>query len=140
MAEQGKEPVGSMGNDTPHAVFSQKPQLLYNYFKQLFAQVTNPAIDPIREKLVMSMESFIGPEKNILEETPQHCHKLRVRNPILTDEETQKFKDININSFKTKTIFTFLTPPALKRHLPRRWHESAMRPNMPLKAGIHLSF
>ncbi|MFH1046099.1 MAG: glutamate synthase large subunit [Candidatus Omnitrophota bacterium] len=107
MAEQGKEPVGSMGNDTPHAVFSQKPQLLYNYFKQLFAQVTNPAIDPIREKLVMSMESFIGPEKNILEETPQHCHKLRVRNPILTDEETQKFKDININSFKTKTIFTF---------------------------------
>ncbi len=107
MAEDGKEPVGSMGNDTPHAFLSHKHQILYNYFKQLFAQVTNPAIDSIREKLVMSLESFVGPEKNILEETPGHSHKLMVRNPILTDEELEKIRDISVNSFKTKTIYTF---------------------------------
>jgi glutamate synthase domain-containing protein 2/glutamate synthase domain-containing protein 3 len=69
--------------------------------------VTNPAIDSIREKIVMSLESFIGPEKNILEETPRHCHKLRVKNPILSDEELQNIRDISVNSFKAKTIYTF---------------------------------
>ena len=107
MAEEAKEPVGSMGNDTPHAFLSKKPQMLYSYFKQLFAQVTNPAIDSIREKIVMSLESFIGPEQNILKETPKHSHKLEIRNPILTDEEVQKVRDISINGFKTKTIYTF---------------------------------
>ena len=107
MAQEAKEPVGSMGNDTPHAFLSKEPQILYNYFKQLFAQVTNPPIDSIREKLVMSLESFIGPEKNILEENPQHSHKLRVRNPILTDAELEKIRDISINGFKSKTIYTF---------------------------------
>ena len=72
MAEEAKEPVGSMGNDVPHAVLSKNPQLLYTYFKQLFAQVTNPAIDPIREELVMSLMSFVGAQKNILDETPEH--------------------------------------------------------------------
>jgi glutamate synthase domain-containing protein 2/glutamate synthase domain-containing protein 1/glutamate synthase domain-containing protein 3 len=107
MALEGKEPVGSMGNDAPHAFLSNKSQMLYSYFKQLFAQVTNPAIDSIREKLVMSLESFIGPEKNILEETPGHSHKLRVKNPILTDDELQGLRDISINGFKTKTIYIF---------------------------------
>ena len=107
MALEGKEPVGSMGSDTPHAFLSKKPQLLFSYFKQLFAQVTNPAIDSIREKLVMSLESFIGPEKNILEETPGHSHKLKVENPILSNEELEKIRDISINGFKTKTIYTF---------------------------------
>lgn len=107
MAREAKEPVGSMGNDTPHAFLSKNPQLLYSYFKQLFAQVTNPAIDPIREKLVMSLDSYIGPDQNILEETALHCHKLKVRNPILTDEELQKIRDISVNGFKTKTIYTF---------------------------------
>ncbi|MBU2043780.1 MAG: glutamate synthase large subunit [Candidatus Omnitrophica bacterium] len=107
MAEEAKEPVGSMGSDIPQAFLSNQPQLLYTYFKQLFAQVTNPAIDPIREKLVMSLESFIGPEKNILAETPEHSHKIRVGNPILTDEELQNLRDISINGFKAKTIYTF---------------------------------
>ncbi|MDD5432405.1 MAG: glutamate synthase large subunit [Candidatus Omnitrophica bacterium] len=107
MAFEGKEPVGSMGSDIPHAFLSKKPQVLFSYFKQLFAQVTNPPIDSIREKLVMSLESFIGPEKNILDETPKHSHKLRVKNPILTNEDLEKIRDININSFKTKTIYTF---------------------------------
>ncbi len=104
MIESGKEPIGSMGNDTPHAILSKRPQLLYAYFKQLFAQVTNPAIDPIREKIVMSLESYIGPEGNLLDETPEHCHKLRVKRPILTNEELEKVRSIKINSFKTKTI------------------------------------
>lgn len=107
MALEAKEPVGSMGSDTPHAFLSRKPQMLYSYFKQLFAQVTNPAIDSIREKLVMSLESFPGPGKNILEEAPQHGHKLRVANPILTDEELEKIRDISIHDFRTKTIYTF---------------------------------
>jgi len=114
MAQEAKEPVGSMGSDIPHAFLSQKPQMLYSYFKQLFAQVTNPAIDSIREKLVMSLESFIGPEKNILEETPQHSHKLRIRNPILTDEELAKIRDISINGFRAKTIYTFFAANSAK--------------------------
>ena len=104
MAEKGEEPTGSMGNDTPHSVLSKDPQLLYTYFKQLFAQVTNPAIDSIREELVMSLETYLGPEKDILEETPQHCHKLRVKRPILTNRELAKIRSINRGGFKTKTI------------------------------------
>ncbi|MDD5501461.1 MAG: glutamate synthase large subunit [Candidatus Omnitrophica bacterium] len=106
MASEGKEPIGSMGSDTPHAFLSPRPQLLYTYFKQLFAQVTNPAIDSIREKLVMTLESFIGPEKNILEETPGHSHKLRVANPILTNAELEKLRGISACNFKAKTIST----------------------------------
>ncbi|RJP27927.1 MAG: glutamate synthase large subunit [Candidatus Omnitrophota bacterium] len=104
MAETAQEPVGSMGNDTPHAVLSNNAQLLYDYFKQLFAQVTNPAIDPIREELVMSLQSFVGPEKNLLEESPRHCHKLKVEQPILRDEELAKIKNIREKGFKTKVI------------------------------------
>ena len=104
MAEKGAEPIGSMGNDTPPAVMSPRPQLLYSYFKQLFAQVTNPAIDPIREELVMSLESYIGPEKNLLDETEGHCHRLHVKRPILTNEELSKIRDIKSNGFKTKVI------------------------------------
>ncbi len=104
MAEAGVEPIGSMGNDTPHAVLSKNPQTLYNYFKQLFAQVTNPAIDPIREELVMSLETYLGPEGNLLDETPRHCHKLRVKQPVLSNEELEKIRRINKSGFKTKTI------------------------------------
>ncbi|MFH0732399.1 MAG: glutamate synthase large subunit [Candidatus Omnitrophota bacterium] len=114
MAEEGKEPIGSMGNDTPHAFLSAQPQLLYSYFKQLFAQVTNPPIDHIREALVMSMESFVGPEKNMLDETPRHSHKLYVRQPILTSEELDKIRNINVNGFKTKTIYTFFSSESEK--------------------------
>jgi glutamate synthase (NADPH) large chain len=104
MVETGQEPVGAMGNDTPHAVLSPNPQLVYTYFKQLFAQVTNPAIDPIREELVMSLFTFLGPEKNILDETPGHCHKLWVKRPVLTDEELARIKGIKERGFKTKTV------------------------------------
>ena len=104
MAEEGKEPVGSMGNDIPPAILSSKPQLLYNYFKQLFAQVTNPAIDPIREELVMSLESFVGSQKNMLAQTPEHAHRLLVKHPILSNEELDKIRLIKEGGFKTKII------------------------------------
>ena len=106
MAENGQEPIGSMGNDTPHAVLSKKPHVLYNYFKQLFAQVTNPPIDSIREELVMSLQCYMGPRKNILDETPYHCVKIRIKQPILTNEELEKIRNINEKDFKTKTIST----------------------------------
>ncbi len=104
MVENGQEPVGSMGNDTPHAILSKKPQLLFNYFKQLFAQVTNPAIDPIREELVMSLESFMGPRKNLFEEIPQNCRKLRVSQPIITNVELARIHSIKEPGFRAKRI------------------------------------
>jgi glutamate synthase domain-containing protein 2/glutamate synthase domain-containing protein 1/glutamate synthase domain-containing protein 3 len=104
MVENAKEPIGSMGNDTPCAVLSKKSPLLYNYFKQLFAQVTNPAIDPIREEVVMSLTSYVGKERNVLEETPYHCHKLKVTHPILKDGELSQIRYIEGYDFKAKTI------------------------------------
>ena len=93
MASQGQEPVGSMGDDSALAVLSNRPQLLFSYFKQLFAQVTNPPIDPLREELVMSLRSFIGREKNLLDETPEHCRMLRIPHPILTPEDMSRLRN-----------------------------------------------
>ena len=87
MIETAQEPIGSMGNDAPLAVLSKRPQLLYNYFKQLFAQVTNPPIDPYRENLVMSLMSFVGREGNLLDEKPEHCRQLKLSHPVLTNDE-----------------------------------------------------
>src|SRR5258706_16093178 len=86
MADAGEEPAGSMGNDTPLAVLSLRPQLLFSYFRQMFAQVTNPAIDPIREQLVMSLAMNLGPQGNLLEETAAHAKQLRVKQPVLTEK------------------------------------------------------
>jgi glutamate synthase domain-containing protein 2/glutamate synthase domain-containing protein 1/glutamate synthase domain-containing protein 3 len=104
MVDTGQEPIGSMGNDTPLAVLSNRPQLVYNYFKQLFAQVTNPPIDPIREELVMSLQSYIGPEKNLLDETPEHCRKIEVKKPVLINDELEKLRAITAHGFKAKTV------------------------------------
>jgi glutamate synthase (NADPH/NADH) large chain len=93
MASQGQEPVGSMGDDSALAVLSNHPQLLFSYFKQLFAQVTNPPIDPLREELVMSLRSFIGRERNLLDETPEHCRMLRIPHPILTPEDMSRLRN-----------------------------------------------
>jgi glutamate synthase domain-containing protein 2/glutamate synthase domain-containing protein 3 len=104
MCEDGIQPLGSMGNDTPLAVLSSRPQLLYNYFKQLFAQVTNPPIDPIREEIVMSLETDIGAERNLLDETPEHCERLHLPSPILTRQQLAWLKDIDKPGLKTKVI------------------------------------
>jgi glutamate synthase domain-containing protein 2/glutamate synthase domain-containing protein 3 len=92
MAATGQEAVGSMGNDVPLAVLSTKPQLLSAYFKQLFAQVTNPPIDPLREELVMSLMSYVGKERNLLEETPEHCRMLKLHHPVLTPEDMVRLR------------------------------------------------
>lgn len=104
MAENAQEPVGSMGNDAALAVLSERPQLLYNYFRQLFAQVTNPPIDPYRENLVMSLMSFVGRQGNILDETPQHCHQLKLSHPILTNDDSERLKTSNLPSFRVCTV------------------------------------
>jgi glutamate synthase (NADPH) large chain len=105
MAEKGMEPTSSMGNDAPLAAFSEKPQRFFNYFKQLFAQVTNPPIDPIREELVMSLTNYIGAvHTNILEDAPEHCKLIKVRHPILTNTDLGKIKDIKDEYFTYETI------------------------------------
>lgn len=104
MVVNGEEPIGSMGTDTPLACLSDKPQSLFNYFKQLFAQVTNPPIDPIREQLVMSLTSYIGTERNILEETPLHCHTLKLKHPILTNRDLEKLRRVSWGDFLATTL------------------------------------
>ena len=104
MARDGMQPLGSMGTDTPLAVLSQKPQLLYNYFKQLFAQVTNPPIDPIREEIITSTEIMVGGEGNLLEPTPESGRLIKMHYPILTNEELEKLRHINRPGFKSVTL------------------------------------
>ena len=94
MVTDGKEPLGSMGNDAPLAAMSTQPRLIYDYFRQLFAQVTNPPIDPIRESIVMSLECYVGPEGNLLEMNPQQCHRILLPSPILTLEEMNAMKNL----------------------------------------------
>ncbi|MBI1390968.1 MAG: glutamate synthase large subunit [bacterium] len=106
MAADGKEPTGSMGNDTPLAVLSDRPQLLYNYFKQLFAQVTNPPIDPIREELVMALDVFLGAEGNLLEEDETYCRRVRLESPVLLDDQLEKLRQLDRPGMRSKTIST----------------------------------
>jgi glutamate synthase domain-containing protein 2/glutamate synthase domain-containing protein 1/glutamate synthase domain-containing protein 3 len=104
MAKTGKEPLGSMGNDTPLAVLSNKPQSLFSYFKQLFAQVTNPPIDPIREELVMSLMNYIGSQENILNKDVTDNPFIEIERPVLKDNEITKIKNFKDKSFKTTVI------------------------------------
>ena len=106
MGSKGEEPIGSMGADTPLACLSDRPQQLFSYFKQLFAQVTNPPIDPIREELVMSLISYIGTERNILEETPENCHTLKIPHPILTNRDLEKLRHISSGDLLATTLPT----------------------------------
>ncbi|WP_026938930.1 glutamate synthase large subunit [Holophaga foetida] len=104
MAENAIEPIGAMGTDTPLAVFSNKPKLLYNYFKQLFAQVTNPPIDAIREELIIATEVMVGADSDLLKPSPQNCHQLRLDYPILTNEELAQIRSSKIPGFVTTTL------------------------------------
>jgi len=104
LVNQLRDPVGSMGNDSALACLSDKPRMVYDYFKQLFAQVTNPAIDSIREEVVMSLECYIGPEGNLLETTEQHAHRLRIPHPILTNEEMAALRHIDHRGWKSRVI------------------------------------
>ncbi len=105
MAETGKEPTGSMGNDAPLAVLSDRAPPLFDYFHQLFAQVTNPPIDPLREAMVMSLTTSIGPDGNTFEETPEHCHRLSLPGPVLTNAEVARIKGMrNLGVFEPRVL------------------------------------
>ncbi|MEN8764621.1 MAG: glutamate synthase large subunit [Wenyingzhuangia sp.] len=104
MAQDGKETLGSMGIDTPVAVLSDKPQLIPNYFKQLFAQVTNPPLDGIREEVVTDISLALGNDKNIFDITADQCHKLRIQNPVVSNSDLEKLRNINMEGFKSETI------------------------------------
>jgi glutamate synthase domain-containing protein 2/glutamate synthase domain-containing protein 1/glutamate synthase domain-containing protein 3 len=110
MAEKAQEPVGSMGNDEALAVLSERPQLLYSYFKQLFAQVTNPPIDPYRENLVMSLMSFTGRERNLLDESEQHCHQLKLSHPILSNDDMDKLRNLSVAGFSSCVLPIHFAP------------------------------
>jgi glutamate synthase (NADPH/NADH) large chain len=104
MAQVGKEALGSMGTDTPLAVLSDRPQLISNYFKQLFAQVTNPPLDGIREEIVTDISLSLGKDRNIFSITERQCRKLKIQNPVISNADLEKIRAIDIESFKAKTI------------------------------------
>ena len=104
MARQGEEPIGSMGTDTALAVLSERPRLLYDYFKQLFAQVTNPPLDQIREELVTAMESTVGPEGNLLRPEPGSCRQIVLKDPVLSNDDLAKLAHVSELGFKATTL------------------------------------
>jgi len=116
MVADGKEALGSMGNDTPLACMSTQARMIYDYFRQLFAQVTNPPIDPIRESIVMSLEAYVGPEGNLLEMKPEQCHRIILPSPLLTLEEMTAMKKLKVaySTWPSRTIdITFPKPEGL---------------------------
>ncbi|HNR15414.1 MAG TPA: glutamate synthase large subunit [Chitinophagaceae bacterium] len=123
MALEGKEPIGSMGTDVPLAILSDQPQHLSSYFKQLFAQVTNPPIDPIRERLVMSLATFAGNNGNLLLEDPLTCHSVALKHPVLSNYELEKIRSIDTGLFQSKTIQCYFKadgkPGSLQKGLDR---------------------
>ena len=123
MALDGKEPIGSMGTDVPLAILSEQPQHISSYFKQLFAQVTNPPIDPIRERMVMSLATFAGSNGNLLVEDPLACHSVALKHPVLNNHELEKIRSIDTGIFQAKTLQTYFRangkPGSLKAGLDR---------------------
>jgi len=138
MALSGEQPLGSMGNDTPIAVLSDRPQLLYNYFKQLFAQVTNPPIDPIREELVMSTTHYIGANGSLLEETPDNCRQLRLESAILTNVELEKLRHNTVNDFRARTLSTLFDPTAGAAAVETAMIRLCREASQALEDGIHV--
>ncbi len=135
MAMDGQEPVGSMGADTPLACLSDKPQPLFNYFKQNFAQVTNPPIDSIREELVMSLTSYIGTEGNLLDETPQHCHTLKLPYPILTNRDLEKMRRVSQGDFLATMLPMLFRVEGGEKELERALDGLCRRASLAIQSG-----
>ena len=115
LVRERRDPLGSMGNDAALAVMSDKPRMLYDYFKQLFAQVTNPAIDSIREEVIMALQCYIGPEQNLLSVSAENANRLHVENPILSNEELAAIKHLDSRGWRTRTIDITTDAPATRR-------------------------
>jgi glutamate synthase (NADPH/NADH) large chain len=145
MGKEGVEPVGSMGDDTPLAVLSERPQLLYNYFKQLFAQVTNPPIDCIREELIMATDTTVGPEQNLLDPTPLSAHQIKLGTPILTNEELEKLRYLSTPkgrsgawAFKATTIPILFPPEAGGAGLEKAMGDVCRQASAAVQAGTNI--
>src|SRR5215210_1551203 len=135
MAQDGKEPDGSMGTDTPLAVLSERPQLLFSYFKQHFAQVTNPPIDPLREELVMSLKMSLGPEQNLFEETKEHCRRVLIDQPVLTAAELEKIRALGDERAATTTLSTLFPVSARERGMEEAVHGLCERAESAVRGG-----
>jgi glutamate synthase (ferredoxin) len=138
MARDGVEAVGAMGADTPLAVLSDRPKLLYDYFKQLFAQVTNPPIDCIREEIITSAETTIGSERNLLDPVPESCHLIELKTPILNNEELAKLKHINEGNFKSVTLSILFNPKDGVKGLEQQMDEICTQANQAIAQGVNL--
>ncbi|MFM7192306.1 MAG: glutamate synthase central domain-containing protein, partial [Microcystaceae cyanobacterium] len=143
MARDGVEAIGSMGADTPLAVLSDKPKLLYNYFQQLFAQVTNPPIDSIREEIITSPETTIGAEGNLLEPRPESCRLIELKTPILSNEELSKLKGLSSSSneaggFVSRTIPILFDPNSGVKGLEVALENIAIQADQAIDQGINL--
>ena len=138
MATNGEEPIGSMGTDTPLAVLSDQPRLLYNYFKQLFAQVTNPPLDAIREELVTSMGSTIGPERNLLEPEPESCRQIKLKYPIIHNEHLAKLRHLppDVAVPLDDAVDAVRSGERRRRRSSRRWTSCAAAPSEAVAAGV----
>jgi glutamate synthase (ferredoxin) len=138
MARQGEEPVGSMGHDAALAVLSDRPRLLFDYFAQLFAQVTNPPLDAIREKLVTSMESTIGPEGNLLKPGPQSCRQIKITYPILDNDQVAKLRHVRATGFRSRTLPMLFDPTAGGPGLERAMAELSARAEEAVADGVNI--
>jgi glutamate synthase (ferredoxin) len=138
MAGNGVEAIGSMGADTPLAVLSDRPKLLYDYFKQLFAQVTNPPIDSIREEIITSAETTIGSERNLLKPEPESCHLIELKTPLLSNEDLAKLKHINEGNFKSVTIPILFNPKEGMKGLETVMDEICAQANSAIAEGANI--
>lgn len=138
MAKDGVEAVGAMGTDTPLAVLSNRPKLLYDYFQQLFAQVTNPPIDSIREEIITSAETTIGAERNLLKPEPESCHLIELKTPILTDAELAKLKHIQESGFQSVTLPILFDPTAGVTGLEQAMIDLYAQADQAIEAGTSL--
>lgn len=138
MASNGVEPLGAMGNDTPLAVLSDKPQPLYNYFKQLFAQVTNPPIDAIREELITGTEIFLGSDGNLLSPTPLNARRIKLKHPILTNEDLSKLRHLHREGFKATTLPILFPADAGTKGLEQALTDLFQEASAAIAAGVNI--
>ena len=135
MAINGQEPVGSMGTDTPVAVLSKHSKLLYWYFNQLFAQITNPPIDPLREEIVMSLTQYLGPARNILMPGPEHCQMLELDHPIITNDVLEQLRHSDIDGFRGTTLSTLFDATQGPESMEQRLQELFVEAEAAVDAG-----
>ncbi|HET7696066.1 MAG TPA: glutamate synthase large subunit [Vicinamibacterales bacterium] len=138
MATSGEEPIGSMGTDAALAVLSDRPRLLYDYFKQTFAQVTNPPLDAIREELVTMMHSTVGPEGNLLDPRPESCRQIGIEHPVIDNEQLGRLRHVYLPAFRSTTIQTLFDPARRGAGLERALEEVKQRASDAVEAGYSI--